>query len=562
MSFDHIFTVPAPASETYTWGPPAEIPTAIRFNDVPYAPYSKSDKLGKLSDWAESAKDSKDNKRNARGHKDPYHAYGASAAASFFNTEDAADNSSFSIVDSSKTPKTRQTAILKANSKGGSRGSSGPNSSSAGGSSGGASASRSNGPGRNGPAGSRNLAGGPASGPNSRRRYGWKEERPQRNRDASVKVAEGWELIQSNGFNELQKLSFDVKSGTDVGSYGYVYPYNRALDKPNHQQKLKLPDRAIFNTTTSYDPVIQKLAAANTATIFATDSILSLLMCTTKSVYPWDVIINKADGKIFFDKRDDGPLDYVTVDENTYEPPSDTSDKSNINSATNLANEATYINQNFAANAIVESSAQKISLEHPHPFFNPDDAEALPPLPSGYRYRKFNLAENPEDEPINLVVRTEVDALVPGKTDQYVTVKALNEYGPNGILSWKNKFSNQRGSIVAAEMKKNLNKLSRWTIEAILAGSSSMKIGFVSRNSPKDNAHHIIVGVVGQVPEQFANQLNIKLSNGWGIIKSIVNIIAALDDGKYVLMKDPNASAIKIYRVPANAFDEDEEEEE
>lgn len=545
MSFDHVFKLPSYSPDAAdSWGPPAAIPESLRFNDVPYAPYSKSDKLGKLSDWSESGKDSKDNKRATRGHKDPYHAYGASAAASFFTNDEAGDNSSFSLVDSSKTAKPKQTAILK--TKGG-RTPTTPRT------------LNSRAPiGARGP-GSNLQQRAPA--PTARRRFGWKEERPQKNRDASVKVAEGWELIQSNGFNELQKLSFDVKPGSDVGKYGYVYPYNRALDRPNHQQNLKLPDRSIFNITTSDDPVIQQLASEEAATIFATDTIISLLMCTTKSVYPWDIIINKSEGKIFFDKRDDGPLDYVTVDENAYEPPYDTPDKNFINCATNLANEATYINQNFAANAI-ENDRPKTNFENPHPYYNPEDEDALPPLPSGYRYRKFNLAETAEDEALNLIIRTEVDALVPGKTDQYVTVKALNEYGPNGILTWKNKFSNQRGSIVAAEMKKNLNKLSRWTIESILAGASSMKIGFVSRATPKDNAHHVIVGVVGQVPEQFANQLNLKISNGWGIVKSIVNIIAALDDGKYVLMKDPNASAIKIYKVPANAFNEEDEDYE
>lgn len=544
MSSEKLFKLPNYGASDAPWGPPATVPEALRFNDVPYAPYFKGDKLGKLSDWTDPNKDAKDNKRPShRNYRDPYHAYGASAAASFFTNEDAEDPSSFSLVDSSKTPKPKQTAVLKTKN----RNSTAPRSS----------------PANKSSPGTRPQGGAQQRGaaPSARRRFGWKEERPQKNRDASVKITEDWKLIQSNTFSELQKLSFQVGPGSDVAKYGYVYPYNRNLDKPSLSQKLQLPERSIYNTTTSDDPVIQQLSSENAASVFITDSIISLIMCATKSVYPWDVIINKRDGKIFFDKRDDGPLDYITVDENSFDPPSDT-DKTNINSATRLGIEATYINQNFAANAVVENDSQKIKFENQNPFNNPEEDKVAPPLPSGYRYRKFNLADNLEEEPINLVVRTEIDAVAPGNPESYITVNALNEYGPNGVLEWKRRFVNQRGAIVAAEMKKNLNKLSRWTVESLLAGASSMKIGFVSRLSPKDYSHHIIVGVVGQVPSQFASQINLKLSNGWGIFKSVVNIIAELDDGKYVLLKDPNASTINIYKVPSTTFEEESSDEE
>ena len=42
----------------------------------------------------------------------------------------------------------------------------------------------------------------------------------------------------------------------------------------------------------------------NAGTVFATDVILSHLMCCTRSVAPWDIIITKAGSKLFLDKRD------------------------------------------------------------------------------------------------------------------------------------------------------------------------------------------------------------------------------------------------------------------
>ena len=38
--------------------------------------------------------------------------------------------------------------------------------------------------------------------------------------------------------------------------------------------------------------------------MFVTDNALTTLMCAPRSVYSWDLVINKADGKIWIDRRD------------------------------------------------------------------------------------------------------------------------------------------------------------------------------------------------------------------------------------------------------------------
>lgn len=602
-----------------SWGPGSQIPTALQFNQVPYAPFSKGDKLGRAADWAADLKDSKDMRKQQYGnrYRDPYHAYGASAASSFFsNTEDSEGTSSFSVVDSTKpAQKARpQHAVLKRGGGGpvfqggqgsGAAGPAGSNAQMSGNK--GLGGKNMGGPG-SGPSqgaaghghqqgsqgGHRGQGGHRAGGSNVWGRKNWRDwDKPQRHREPSVKIGNDWELIQTNGFSELQKLSFEFRPGTDVETYGFVYPYNRQFDKNQINAKLEPMDRSVYNPTTSEDPIMTKIAEGAAegvnAQYFATDAIISLLMCATKSVNPWDIVINKRDGKVFFDKREGGPLDFVSVDENSFDPPvvderdaksgagstaggasganaanSATVGKpgANINSAGSLAIEATYINQNFMANAVIESAANKKTMDHPqNPFHDEDDKTIPAPLAHGYRYRKFNLAEDPEGEPLNLIIRTEVDAVQDApagspQQQQYVTVRALNEYGgTSGVLEWKNKFVNARGAIVAAEMKNNLCKLSRWTVQSMLAGASVMKIGFVSRTNVKDNKSHTIVGVLGREPVQFSGQLNLNMYNGWGIVRSIINISSELDDGKYVLLKDPNSPAIKLYRVPQNAFE-------
>lgn len=80
--------------------------------------------------------------------------------------------------------------------------------------------------------------------------------------------------------------------------------------------------------------------------VFATDAILATLMCCTRSVYSWDIIVQRVGKKLFFDKRDDSEFDLLSVSETATEPPQD--EGNSINTPRNLALEATFINHNFS----------------------------------------------------------------------------------------------------------------------------------------------------------------------------------------------------------------------
>jgi translation initiation factor 3 subunit D len=323
------------------------------------------------------------------------------------------------------------------------------------------------------------------------RRFGWKDyDKPQRNRDASVNVKADWNLLEEIDFNRLSKLNLDTDDGEDVDNYGFLYYYDRSFDKPavkSAERRLNVVDRAAYNVTTSSDPVIQELAEKDEATIFATDSILSMLMCAPRSVYPWDIVIVRQGNKIFLDKRDNATLDMVTVNENAADAPMDASEgsKDAINQPSALAEEATFINHNFANQTMIESETQKVEMAHENPFYNA--AEETEPLASkAFKYRRFDLSLNDED-PVHLIVRTEIDAVqknaISGE-DQFVTVKALNEFdhkaqGAGGALDWRTKLVSQRGAVVATEMKNNSCKLARWTVQSIMAKADVMKLGYV-----------------------------------------------------------------------------------
>ena len=71
----------------------------------------------------------------------------------------------------------------------------------------------------------------------------------------------------------------------------------------------------------------------------------------------------------------------------------------------------------------------------------------------------------------------------------------------------------------------------------------------------------MILGVVGYDPRKFAEQMNLNLNNGWGIVRTIVDMCLKKPDGKYVLVKDPNKPLLRLYEAPASTFEEGEEEE-
>jgi translation initiation factor 3 subunit D len=323
------------------------------------------------------------------------------------------------------------------------------------------------------------------------RRFGWRDyDKPQRNRDASVNIKPEWKMLEEIEFNRLTKLNLDTDEGEDVESYGFVNYYDRSYDKQPvkaAERKLAAQDRAVYNVTASQDPIIQELAEKDEATVFATDSVLSALMCAPRSIYGWDITILRQGNKVFLDKRDGAPLDLVTVNENAADAPLETSEgnKDVINAPTALALEATMINHIFANQVVFEGDNQKLEMENENPFYNPDE-ETEPCASKIYKYRRFDLSLN-DEEPVHLIVRTELDSVMKNAIngeDQLLTVKALNEFdhkaqGAGGALDWRTKLASQRGAVVATEMKNNSWKLARWTSQSILAKADVMKLGYV-----------------------------------------------------------------------------------
>ena len=87
-----------------------------------------------------------------------------------------------------------------------------------------------------------------------------------------------------------------------------------------------------------------------------------------------------------------------------------------------------------------------------------------------------------------------------------------------------------------------------------------MSTSFISRASPKNTSDHVILGVLGYKPREFAAQMNLNLNNGWAIVRTFVDMVMREQDrdAKYVLVKDPNKPTIRLYQVPRDTFEEED----
>ena len=189
-----------------------------------------------------------------------------------------------------------------------------------------------------------------------------------------------------------------------------------------------------------------------------------------------------------------------------------------------------------------------------------EEEEGAEPAAVAFRYRKWQLGETA------LIARTELHGYTNRKgTEQLMTVYALNEWDSkiSGGVDWRRKIDSLRGAVLATELKNNACKLGKWTAQTLLAGADLMKIGYVSRNNPKDPYRHSILGTQFYKPREFAVQINLSQPNMWGILKALIDMVLKQEVGKYVLLKDPNKPVLRLYKVPMSSFvaEEDEDEE-
>ena len=178
----------------------------------------------------------------------------------------------------------------------------------------------------------------------------------------TVSVRPDWRRVEEVDMGKLSKGTSPLsalidnsppKAVEDLAWCGFLDQYNDQYDKVSTRTPAPLKrveTKEFYPVTTTDDPVIEKLAIEGKGNVFATDAILAHLMTCPRSVYPWDIVVQKLPtGALFFDKRDSSQFDYLTVHETSNTPPQPVRDNSNeeevMNSPERLSLEATMINQ-------------------------------------------------------------------------------------------------------------------------------------------------------------------------------------------------------------------------
>lgn len=183
----------------------------------------------------------------------------------------------------------------------------------------------------------------------------------------------------------------------------------------------------------------------------------------------------------------------------------------------------------------------------------------MEPASVAYTYRQFTMGS------VQIVARCELHGWMDKRDSQsFFTAYALNEWDSrlsNGI-NWRQKIDTTKGAVLATEIKNNNCKIAKWTAQSILANADFMKIGYVSRTAPTNAKEHQVLSTQSLRPRELAVQLGMNLVNVWGVLKMFCETLLAMEDGKYLIMKDPQKQAIRIYTVPINSFEDDYDEEE
>ena len=217
---------------------------------------------------------------------------------------------------------------------------------------------------------------------------------------------------------------------------------------------------------------------------------------------------------------------------------------------------------------VLDYTVEADRMPNPNPFDVEEDEEegGLTAASGAYRYRKLVLPGNPNanDEThkknVTVLLRAEVDCKMPG--GEYSSVKALNEYDTKVGLSWRTHLDSQRGAVLATELKNNAFKLARFTAQAMIAGCDVLKLGYVTRSQPQDPWSHCILGVQTYSTDGFAAHIGMTAQNAYGILRHIIDLLLPLEDGKFVLVKDPTKPVVRLYSVPWETFDDKQEGDE
>jgi translation initiation factor 3 subunit D len=208
-------------------------------------------------------------------------------------------------------------------------------------------------------------------------------------REPSISIKSEWTTVEEYSKPHLDNIKPFMPGFTGIeAECGKVYPYLKGIDKAKPASGIILKE---FTGDSAYvstmdDDVMLRIAKENKADIFTTEIVISTLMACQKSVYSWDILVQKYKDKVFMDIRDEpNILDLLTVNETTSDKsPNDDQSENGVRA---LMIEAKGVNDSFQ-NLSLAKSEKPIELEEEDPFIEVEDQVAIT---QGYIYKIWNM---------------------------------------------------------------------------------------------------------------------------------------------------------------------------
>lgn len=350
-------------------------------------------------------------------------------------------------------------------------------------------------------------------------------------------------MIEEVEFSRISKLQYDpdipelLASGGSVGFYNKIF--DRLTTKSSKAVSIEEANQLAYLPLAS-DPVITKLATEIEGTVaFMSDATAALLMATPRTVNPWDLVTKRiSSNAVIVDQREDAQssgfsVDSILVSETANDPPTD--ERESFNSAQNLAIEASRIN-NIVPSIICSSDSQYTV-----------GGDCSVPAGFAYKYSKWTM-----DEGKYLVIRSTLNAAVRiGSNEELILIRSLLEYDSSrsgGNLDWRSKLDNQRGAILANEIKNNNSIIARWVFQAYLAQVDNIKLAYVARISPKDRVRHELLALQDIEPYELATQMNLDTANGFGILRALFDLLTDSQES-VIIVRDPAKPILRLYNL-------------
>lgn len=521
--------LPEFASET--WGPPVNRPPA--FADLPFAPFSKRDPINYIADWNATTK-SKDGRTKMGDEQATLGNFSEDEASEFgVVVRQKTYDMSKQRKDFTKQRQQMQYAHMKLTTQA-----------------------------------LKQLREAPSTVTRAKKQAQKRQRRKKyfenlRPTIASIKKQDHWSEVKDMWFNPLLEIKVNIPKQTKtLVTAGTIHGVLSNYDEIRCRTPVKL-NVATYNEnnfmsfnykTTSKDPIILELANKGVGNVFATDEILSVIMCCNRSKYSYDIVINKLGNDIFFDQRLKANSSLSVDETSQYRPTKKTA--APINRYLNLAKEATLINHCVQEQLVSHRIENQYNLQRKHPFAEAvDQKSGKESTSTAFVYRQIIFGED-----INLIVRCGVQGYDMSNKQRYIDIYALNQYDHTKSKTddWNKELDTRLLAILLTEIRNNNFKFARWATQAHLAGIETIKLAFVTRVNSNDATEHHIVGVKNFTLKDIIQKMGLELTHEWGVLNHFIKLIRDLDDGRYIGVRDPLKQVIRIYRVDDDAFINDD----